>query len=45
MSLNIEDGRLMVRYKVDSGPPKEKEIGAIVNDGKDHLVYSLSLFL
>uniref|UniRef100_A0A4X1VPX5 Laminin subunit alpha-3 n=1 Tax=Sus scrofa TaxID=9823 RepID=A0A4X1VPX5_PIG len=38
MSLNIEGGRLMVRYKVDSGPPKEKEIGAIVNDGKDHLI-------
>uniref|UniRef100_A0A8C3W0M3 Laminin subunit alpha 3 n=1 Tax=Catagonus wagneri TaxID=51154 RepID=A0A8C3W0M3_9CETA len=38
ISLNIEDGRLVVQYKLDSEPPKEKVIRDILNDGKDHSV-------
>ncbi|EPY78192.1 hypothetical protein CB1_001112006 [Camelus ferus] len=39
ISLNIEDGSLIVRYKLNSEPPKEKGIRNIINDGKDHSVY------
>uniref|UniRef100_A0A8C2VMN0 Laminin, alpha 3 n=1 Tax=Chinchilla lanigera TaxID=34839 RepID=A0A8C2VMN0_CHILA len=38
ISLNIEDGSLMVRYKLDSQPPKEKGIRGTINNGKDHLI-------
>ncbi|XP_042095481.1 laminin subunit alpha-3 isoform X1 [Ovis aries] len=38
ISLDVEDGRLMVRYKLNSEPPKEKGIRDIINDGKDHLI-------
>ncbi|XP_059977879.1 laminin subunit alpha-3 isoform X2 [Lagenorhynchus albirostris] len=38
ISLNIEDGSLMVRYKLNSEQPKEKGIRGIINDGKDHLI-------
>ncbi|XP_038528378.1 laminin subunit alpha-3 isoform X2 [Canis lupus familiaris] len=38
ISLNIEDGKLLVQYKLNSEPPKEREIGHIVNDGKDHRI-------
>ncbi|XP_045881270.1 laminin subunit alpha-3 isoform X2 [Meles meles] len=35
ISLNIEDGKLLVRYKLNSEPPKEKEVTQIVNNGKE----------
>ncbi|KAM6148377.1 laminin subunit alpha-3 [Erethizon dorsatum] len=38
ISLNIEDGNLIVRYKLDSEPPKEKGIRGTINNGKDHLI-------
>ncbi|XP_008067568.2 laminin subunit alpha-3 [Carlito syrichta] len=38
ISLNIEDGRLMVRYKLNSEPPKETGIGDTINNGRDHLI-------
>ncbi|XP_061026258.1 laminin subunit alpha-3 isoform X1 [Eubalaena glacialis] len=38
ISLNIEDGSLMVRYKLNSEQPKEKGIRGIINDGRDHLI-------
>nr|XP_038952851.1 laminin subunit alpha-3 isoform X2 [Rattus norvegicus] len=38
ISLNIEDGNLMVRYKLNSEPPKEKGIRDTINDGKDHSI-------
>ncbi|XP_046289595.1 laminin subunit alpha-3 isoform X1 [Marmota monax] len=38
ISLNIEDGNLMVRYKLNSEPPKEKGIRDTINNGKDHLI-------
>ncbi|XP_012657470.1 laminin subunit alpha-3 [Otolemur garnettii] len=38
ISLNIEDGSLLVRYKLNSEPPKEKGIRDLINDGKDHLI-------
>ncbi|KAB1258479.1 Laminin subunit alpha-3 [Camelus dromedarius] len=38
ISLNIEDGSLIVRYKLNSEPPKEKGIRNIINDGKDHSI-------
>uniref|UniRef100_A0A2K6FCC1 Laminin subunit alpha 3 n=1 Tax=Propithecus coquereli TaxID=379532 RepID=A0A2K6FCC1_PROCO len=38
ISLSIEDGRLMVRYKLNSEPPKEKGIKDIINNGKDHSI-------
>ncbi|XP_037662307.1 laminin subunit alpha-3 isoform X2 [Choloepus didactylus] len=38
ISLNIEDGSLLVRYKLNSGSPKEKGIRDIINDGKDHSI-------
>nr|XP_021501092.1 laminin subunit alpha-3 isoform X2 [Meriones unguiculatus] len=38
ISLVIEDGNLMVRYKLNSEPPKEKGIQNTINDGKDHLI-------
>ncbi|XP_021501091.2 laminin subunit alpha-3 isoform X1 [Meriones unguiculatus] len=38
ISLIIEDGNLMVRYKLNSEPPKEKGIQNTINDGKDHLI-------
>nr|KAF6358406.1 laminin subunit alpha 3 [Pipistrellus kuhlii] len=38
ISLNIEDGSLLVRYKLDAEPPKEKGIRDIISDGKDHSI-------
>ncbi|KAM9055333.1 laminin subunit alpha-3 isoform 4-T5 [Megaptera novaeangliae] len=38
ISLNIEDGSLVVRYKLNSEQPKEKGIRGIINDGRDHLI-------
>nr|XP_021541737.1 laminin subunit alpha-3-like isoform X2 [Neomonachus schauinslandi] len=38
ISLNIEDGKLLVRYKLNSEPPKEKEVTQVVNNGKDHSI-------
>uniref|UniRef100_A0A2I2YF13 Laminin subunit alpha 3 n=1 Tax=Gorilla gorilla gorilla TaxID=9595 RepID=A0A2I2YF13_GORGO len=36
ISLNIEDGKLMVRYKLNSEPPKERGVGDAINNGRDH---------
>ncbi|XP_074239777.1 laminin subunit alpha-3 isoform X2 [Saimiri boliviensis] len=38
ISLNIEDGKLMVRYKLNSEPPKERGVGDIINNGRDHSI-------
>ncbi|XP_014977169.3 laminin subunit alpha-3 [Macaca mulatta] len=38
ISLNIEDGKLMVRYKLNSEPPKERGIGDAINNGRDHSI-------
>ncbi|XP_066102434.1 laminin subunit alpha-3 isoform X1 [Saccopteryx bilineata] len=38
ISLNIEDGNLLVRYKLNSEPPKEKGTRDAINNGKDHLI-------
>ncbi|XP_077634366.1 laminin subunit alpha-3 isoform X1 [Crocuta crocuta] len=38
ISLNIEDGKLLVRYKLNSEPPKEQGGTHTVNDGKDHSI-------
>ncbi|XP_004742898.1 laminin subunit alpha-3 isoform X4 [Mustela putorius furo] len=38
ISLDIEDGKLLVRYKLNSEPPKEKEVTQVVNNGKDHSI-------
>ncbi|XP_054579702.1 laminin subunit alpha-3 isoform X4 [Eptesicus fuscus] len=38
ISLNIEDGSLLVRYKLDAEPPKEKGIRDVISDGKDHSI-------
>ncbi|XP_075825390.1 laminin subunit alpha-3 isoform X2 [Microtus pennsylvanicus] len=38
ISLDIEDGNLMVRYKLNSEPPKEKGIQDTVNNGRDHTI-------
>ncbi|XP_075389015.1 laminin subunit alpha-3 [Tenrec ecaudatus] len=38
VSLNIEDGKLMLRYKLDSDPPKETGSQHLVNNGKDYTV-------
>nr|XP_025742630.1 laminin subunit alpha-3-like [Callorhinus ursinus] len=38
ISLNIEDGKLLVQYKLNSEPPKEKEVTQVVNNGKDHSI-------
>ncbi|XP_076991904.1 laminin subunit alpha-3 isoform X2 [Tamandua tetradactyla] len=38
ISLNIEDGSLLVRYKLNSESPKEKGIRDIINDGIDHTI-------
>uniref|UniRef100_A0A8C6RC99 Laminin, alpha 3 n=1 Tax=Nannospalax galili TaxID=1026970 RepID=A0A8C6RC99_NANGA len=38
ISLNLEDGNLMVRYKLNSEPPKEKGIRDTINNGKDHSI-------
>ncbi|KAL4665893.1 hypothetical protein H8957_012079 [Semnopithecus entellus] len=38
ISLNIEDGKLMVRYKLNSEPPKERGVGDAINNGRDHSV-------
>ncbi|XP_021120763.1 laminin subunit alpha-3 [Heterocephalus glaber] len=38
ISLNIEDGSVMVRYKLDSEAPREKGIRGTINNGKDHLI-------
>ncbi|XP_052011467.1 laminin subunit alpha-3 isoform X2 [Apodemus sylvaticus] len=38
ISLNIEDGNLMVKYKLNSEPPKEKGIRDTINDGRDHSI-------
>ncbi|KAL6049169.1 hypothetical protein STEG23_034897, partial [Scotinomys teguina] len=37
ISLDIEDGNLMVRYKLDSELPKEKGIQDTINNGRDHM--------
>lgn len=38
ISLNIEDGNLMVKYKLNSEPPKEKGIRDTINNGRDHMI-------
>nr|XP_054393687.1 laminin subunit alpha-3 isoform X1 [Pongo abelii] len=38
ISLNIEDGKLMVRYKLNSEPPKERGVGDAINNGRDHSI-------
>ncbi|XP_044630418.2 laminin subunit alpha-3 isoform X1 [Equus asinus] len=38
ISLDIEDGSLLVRYKLNSESPEEKGIRVIINDGKDHSI-------
>nr|XP_051707297.1 laminin subunit alpha-3 isoform X2 [Oryctolagus cuniculus] len=38
ISLNVEDGSLRVRYKLNSGPPKEEGIQDIINNGRDHSI-------
>ncbi|XP_042765553.1 laminin subunit alpha-3 isoform X1 [Panthera leo] len=38
ISLNIEDGNLLVLYKLNSEPPKEKGVTHTVNNGKDHSI-------
>uniref|UniRef100_A0A8D0LAX1 Laminin subunit alpha 3 n=1 Tax=Sphenodon punctatus TaxID=8508 RepID=A0A8D0LAX1_SPHPU len=38
ISLLIENGSLVFRYKLDSQPPKEIRSGVVVNDGKDQLL-------
>ncbi|XP_060040830.1 laminin subunit alpha-3 [Erinaceus europaeus] len=38
ISLNVEDGSLMLRYKLNSDPPKEKGFRGTINDGKDHTI-------
>ncbi|XP_012581235.1 PREDICTED: laminin subunit alpha-3 [Condylura cristata] len=39
ISLNIEDGSIMVRYKLDSEPPKEKGFRELINNGKDNVIH------
>ncbi|ELW48958.1 Laminin subunit alpha-3 [Tupaia chinensis] len=43
ISLNIEDGNLVVRHKLNSEPPKEKGIRDTINNGKDHTDHFISL--
>ncbi|KAM7127014.1 laminin subunit alpha-3 isoform 1-T1 [Molossus nigricans] len=38
ISLDIEGGSLVVRHKLNSMPPQQKEIREIISDGKDHVV-------
>ncbi|XP_048219198.1 laminin subunit alpha-3 isoform X2 [Perognathus longimembris pacificus] len=38
ISLNVEDGNLLVRYKLNSEQPKEKGIRDTINNGKDHMI-------
>uniref|UniRef100_G1K957 Laminin subunit alpha 3 n=1 Tax=Anolis carolinensis TaxID=28377 RepID=G1K957_ANOCA len=38
ISLRIEEGHLIFRYKIDSQPPKEKESSLIINNGMDQVV-------
>ncbi|KAM5304312.1 laminin subunit alpha-3 isoform 1-T1 [Glossophaga mutica] len=38
ISLNIEEGRLLVQYKLGSEPLQEKGVENIINDGNDHLI-------
>ncbi|XP_055994419.1 laminin subunit alpha-3 [Sorex fumeus] len=38
ISLNIEDGVLVVRYKLNSELPEERGFKDIINDGKDHSI-------
>ncbi|XP_067323546.1 laminin subunit alpha-3 [Anolis sagrei] len=38
ISLRIEDGHLIFRYKVDSQPPKERESSQVINNGMDQVV-------
>ncbi|XP_017807110.2 laminin subunit alpha-3 isoform X5 [Papio anubis] len=38
ISLNIDDGKLMVRYKLNSEPPKERGVGDTINNGRDHSI-------
>lgn len=38
ISLNIEDGSLLVQYKLNSGPPKETGMRDIINNGRDHTI-------
>ncbi|XP_054841846.1 laminin subunit alpha-3 [Eublepharis macularius] len=35
LSLRIENGHLVIRYKVGSQPPKERKSGEVVNNGMD----------
>ncbi|XP_023597830.1 laminin subunit alpha-3 isoform X2 [Trichechus manatus latirostris] len=38
VSLNIEDGKLVLQYKLGSEPPKEKGSRESINDGKDYMI-------
>ncbi|XP_045705786.1 laminin subunit alpha-3 isoform X2 [Phyllostomus hastatus] len=38
LSLNVEEGRLLVQHKLNSEPPKESGVGDIINDGNDHSI-------
>ncbi|XP_010585108.1 laminin subunit alpha-3 isoform X2 [Loxodonta africana] len=38
VSLNIEDGKLVLQYKLDSEPPKEVRRVDPINDGKDYTI-------
>lgn len=38
VSLNIEDGKLLAQYKLDSEHPKEKRMRRPVNNGEDHAI-------
>uniref|UniRef100_A0A8C8TSB6 Laminin subunit alpha-3 n=1 Tax=Peromyscus maniculatus bairdii TaxID=230844 RepID=A0A8C8TSB6_PERMB len=38
ISLDIEDGNLMVRYKLNSELPKEKGFQDTINNGRDHTI-------
>uniref|UniRef100_A0A6I8NCW7 Laminin subunit alpha 3 n=1 Tax=Ornithorhynchus anatinus TaxID=9258 RepID=A0A6I8NCW7_ORNAN len=40
ISLNIENGSLVLRYKLDSGPPKEARNEELISDGTDKRVRS-----
>ncbi|KAM6218699.1 laminin subunit alpha-3 [Rhynchocyon petersi] len=38
VSLNIEDGRLMLRYKLDSEAPKEERGRSVISDGNEYTI-------
>ncbi|XP_006835184.1 PREDICTED: laminin subunit alpha-3 [Chrysochloris asiatica] len=38
ISLNVEDGKLLLRYKLDSQPPEEGRSKDPINDGTDHTI-------